>query len=321
MNTLWTAVCCLPLLFATASCGNVPHHASHVMMAAAGERGWLGVAVQDVTPRLARKKDLKVEEGAYVTRVEEDSPAEDAGIREGDVIVQLNGKNIHDSDALMDAVRATKPGTNVSIIVVRGDERTTLQATIERRPGFSRTFSFAIPPMPPVPHVRVYRSAAVYGLHVETLTKQLADYFGAPDRRGVLVKSVRRGSSAERAGFKAGDVILRVGHEPVAHVDDLLDALDEYKDGETVDVEILRKGSRERLTLTIKERRTMSLLDDVEEVFIDLIEPESVVRWQSELEHLKERLQEFKLHFHDRMEDLQQRLKRSVEHARTGFPV
>jgi len=325
MKALWIAACCLPLLFGTTSCGNVPHdvglHASNVVVVVPEDRGWLGVAVQDVTPRLARKKDLKVEEGASVTRVEEDSPAEDAGIREGDVIIEFDGKHIRDSDALIDAVRATKPGTDVSIIVVRGDERTTVHATIERRPKLSGTFSFRIPPMPPIPHIRVYRSASLYGLEVETLTKQLADYFGAPNRRGVLVKSVRRGSDAERAGFKAGDVILSVGKETIADVNDLLDALDEYDSGESVEVEILRKGVREQLRLTIKQRREMSLLDEEDEVIIDLCEPESLGRWQTKLEHLKERWHELKHHFQDRMEDLQQRLKRSAEHMRIGLPV
>ena len=96
--------------------------------------GYLGVQVQDITGALKEARDLSTDEGALVNRVEEESPADEAGIRRGDVIVSLNGKNIEDSGELIDAVRSLKPGKDVDVIVLRGDERKKMSVELGERP-------------------------------------------------------------------------------------------------------------------------------------------------------------------------------------------
>ncbi len=104
-------------------------------------QGWLGVELQDVDSHLKAKKHLDVDEGAYVSGVVDESPAQKAGIEEGDVITKFDGKTIDDSEDLMNAVRRVKPKTEVKIDVVRGKDRKTLTATIGKN-SEPRSYSF-----------------------------------------------------------------------------------------------------------------------------------------------------------------------------------
>jgi C-terminal processing protease CtpA/Prc len=92
------------------------------------------------------------------------------------------------------------------------------------------------------------------GMHLSTLNKQLGSYFGAPNGRGVLVEEVEPESKAEKAGFLAGDVIVKIGEETVKDVDDIHDAFREYKSGENANVQILRKGGSKTLTVEVPKR-------------------------------------------------------------------
>ncbi len=98
------------------------------------EPAFLGVSTQNVTPAVARERDLSVEAGAYVVTVTDGAPASDAGIKEGDVIVELAGQPIQDSADVQTAVRTHRPGDTVKVVVVRGDERVTVEATLSARP-------------------------------------------------------------------------------------------------------------------------------------------------------------------------------------------
>lgn len=317
----------LPLLTFGTACGHKLDDGSrpsaHVTFVSASARGWLGVSIDDVTPRLARKKALSVEEGAYVTGVEDGSPADDAGIRKGDVIVAFDGKTITDGDDLIEAVRRTKPGTEVSITVMRGNERKTLTATIERRRE-PRVYSFRMPPLPRIERFGLSRSAVLYGLTVESLNKQLGEYFGAPNGRGVLVKSVKRESEADKAGFKAGDVIVAVGKYSIADVEDLMDAFDRFEDGEKAEVEILRKGATQKLTLTIRnDDRDISLLEfnGDGEIIIDLCPPDESEHLRDEANRLKREMERLKDDLRDRVIELKEKIRREVDHIRAGLNV
>lgn len=96
--------------------------------------GYLGVRVQDITPGLMKARDLKTDDGALVNRVEEDSPADEAGIRRGDVIIEVNGDDVEDSGDLVDAVRGTEPGSKVDVVVLRDGSRKTFKVEVVKRP-------------------------------------------------------------------------------------------------------------------------------------------------------------------------------------------
>ncbi len=210
--------------------------------------GWLGVSIQDMTPKLARSMDVKISEGALVNEVVDDSPAEKAGIKNEDVIVEFNGKKIVVADDLSDAVRSTKGGTKASIVVNRKNERKAIEATIGENP--KRQIAVAAPR---AHGFSTWNSSGMFGLHLRELPEQLGAYFGAPNNRGVLVEEVDENSKGAKAGFKAGDVITKVGRKTVEDIEDIRRGLYAYDDGEKADIEVLRKGTKQTITVEVEE--------------------------------------------------------------------
>ncbi|MGA9406590.1 MAG: PDZ domain-containing protein [Bacteroidota bacterium] len=215
--------------------------------------GWLGVAIQDITSKLEKKKGLKDDQGAYVSDVVDDSPADSAGVKEGDVIVEFNNKTIDDADDLLRAVQKSKPGTRTSIVVIRNNEKKSLTISVGKshRSNHSEGFSFA-PPM--FPHMGIFGASRTWGLQLSELNEQLGEYFGAPHGRGLLVEEVEKKSAGAKAGFKAGDVITKVNKNPVEDLRDLSDALEDVDAGDKVEVEVLRKGANTTLTVEVEDK-------------------------------------------------------------------
>jgi serine protease Do len=216
------------------------------------KHGWLGVAIQDVTPRLAREKELHVKSGALVNDVTEESPADKAGIREDDVIVEFNGKSVEESDDLQSAVRSALPGDKARVTFYRGQEKKSLEVTLGKAPRRNFAFSFHGPGnirVPRIPRIHMFRSEGMLGLTLSDLNRQLGEYFGAPNGRGVLVQEVERKSAGEKAGFRAGDVIFKAGKEDVESTGDISEALDGVKKGDKVEFGILRKGEQKTITV------------------------------------------------------------------------
>jgi len=214
--------------------------------------GWLGVYVQDLTPRRARSMDIKSERGAIVNEVLTESPAESAGIREKDVIIEFDGKPIDNSNDLVRAVRKTGPGTTVNIALVRDGERKSVNVDIGKLPRRERrhscSFSF------PEPHrFELFRSSRFLGMYLSDLNEQLGTYFGAPEGKGVLVEKVEKDGSAGKAGFQAGDVIIKVEKESIETTRDIVDVLEDREAGEQVQFEILRKGTGKTLQFVLDE--------------------------------------------------------------------
>ncbi len=215
--------------------------------------GWLGVSIQDITSKMAKKKNLKNDDGAYVSDVLDDSPADSAGVKEGDVIVEFNGNTIDDAGDLLHAVQKAKPGTKTTIVVIRDNERKSLAISVgrPRRTDHSSGFSFA-PPM--LPHMHFFGATRTWGLQLSELNEQLGEYFGAPNGRGLLVEQVEKKSAGAKAGFKAGDVITKVNKNSVEELRDLSDAIEDVEEGDKVVVEVLRKGASMTLTVEIEDK-------------------------------------------------------------------
>lgn len=317
----------MPLTLAGTACGHPDDERSsrsHVIVIDNKDRGWLGVSIDDVTPKLARKKHLSVDEGVLVTDVTDDSPADNAGIREGDVIVEYDGKKISDSEDLTTEVRKTKPGTEVTVTLLRDGEKKSVKVTIARL-RTPRSLSFTFPPLPRIPHVphaATVRVAVLYGLTLEDLNSQLAEYFGVPGGKGVLVKHVKRNSDADRAGFKAGDVVVKIGKKSIADVDDVNDALDEYNEGDKAEFEILRKGATQKLSLTVNDKeRDVSFYRFNDGLLLDLIPPEEGKRFRKEAERLKQELERMKDNLRDDMFELKDRIRNEVERVRSAITI
>ena len=112
--------------------------------------GWIGVMVQDVSEKIAHKAKLDSEEGAYVSEVVDESPADSAGIKEGDIIIEFDGKHLFDSDDLAKAVRKTSPGTKVSLLIGRNGEKQTLSLTIGRNKELKHKMFGVVPHIPDI---------------------------------------------------------------------------------------------------------------------------------------------------------------------------
>jgi serine protease Do len=268
-----------------------------------GGGSYLGVDTRDVTSdRLADLK-LKEEHGVEVTLVDQDAPAGKAGVKEHDVILSLNGNQVESVEQLRRMIREIPPGRLVTLGISRGGQPVTLKAQLaDRKKAFARggagkSFNFTMPAIPPIPampampsvnatpfvpemdmpvSIVVVHSSARSGLMVENLTPQLGDFFGAKNGKGVLVRSVEKGSRAEQAGFRAGDVIVKVNGESISDSGDFTHAMHGRKSS-TVTVSIIREKKEQNLTLTVPERNQSELLDTNETLEVPEVDAETVI--------------------------------------------
>jgi serine protease Do len=240
---------------------------------------YLGVDTRDVTPDRLTDLKLKEEHGVEVTTVDQDAPAGKAGIKEHDVILSVNGTTVESVEQLRRMIREIPPGRVVTLGISRNGQPLTFKAQLaDRKKTFAmgpnpKPFKFAMPAMPVMPpmpmmpdidvpvSVVVVHSSTRSGLMVENLTPQLGDFFGAKNGQGVLVRSVEKGSRAEKAGFHAGDVIVRVNAETINDVGDFSHALNGRKDN-TATVSIIRDKKQQTLSLTLPDRKRSDLFEE-----------------------------------------------------------
>jgi len=213
--------------------------------------GWIGVMIQDVNEKIARKTKLDSQEGAYVNKVIEDSPADSAGIQERDVIIEFNGKKVFDSDDLVKVVHRTPPDTKVSLVIVRDGEKKTIYMTVGKKRESQHCMFDRLPSLP---DVRAFAGNRILGLQLLTLNEQLGEYFGILNNEGVLVVEVEHKSIAEKSGLKAGDIIIRIGKISIDAVEKIRKELQKYDEGDTVKFEVMRKSTRIILNVEMEEQ-------------------------------------------------------------------
>jgi Do/DeqQ family serine protease len=217
--------------------------AKHVMdqLIATGtvRRAKLGIRVQYITPDLAASMNLPSVKGALVAGVDPGSPAEKAGVKQGDVITSYNGRQVEDNNQLRNAVSLTKPGTSVPVEVLRNGRTERLNATVgELEPAKARSASPS-----------EERGEGKFGMTVQPLTPDLAEEAGVPrGTQGILVADVDPSGIAAESGIQPGDVIEKVDGRAVKSADELRSALDR-KDGKPSLVIVNRKGVALFLTL------------------------------------------------------------------------
>ena len=180
-------------------------------------RGKLGVTVQAMTPDMATAMNLASSKGALVSGVDGGSPADRAGLKQGDVITQFNGKPVADSDELRNEVAATAPGTSVSLQVLRNGAAENVQATLgelDQKPTFHGSESGE-------------SGKGRFGMSIQPLTPDIADQLGLPrTTKGVVVAGVDPSGAAADAQLQEGDVIEKVNGQAVTTTEAVKSALD-----------------------------------------------------------------------------------------------
>ena len=201
-------------------------------------RGWLGVSIQEVTPELAKSFSLDKNKGALVAEVFKASPAEKAGIEQGDIILQFNGKDIAESKELPRMMAATPVGDTVALKVLRNGKTITCQVNA----GEMQEKEVASLDTP----------RESLGLTVQNITPDIAQELGLEKAGGVVVANVEPGSPASEAGIQPGDVIQGVNQKPVRNVDDFVAKIENAGKQENVLLLIKRGNNNLYAALTQK---------------------------------------------------------------------
>lgn len=231
--------------------------------------GFLGVNTEDINRENMQRYGLREVRGVGITSVAKDSPAERAGLRKDDVILRVDNDRVTSVRKLSRLISEISPDQNVKLTISRAGNEQELAVTIGKReePKLAEGFLKGEPKVftwegnPKIwkwedtpgfdGSLFAFGNSRRIGVSTMHLTKQLADYFGIPDGKGVLVTSVTEDSPAAKAGIKAGDVITAIDGEKVDGAGDLSRAINKKKDGD-VSLTIIRNKSSQTVRVTPK---------------------------------------------------------------------
>ncbi len=242
-------------------------------LASLGQTSFIGIGLADIDNERAKALKLGDVHGVEITRVEDGSPAAKAGLRVGDVVLEYNGQRVEGMEQFGRFVRETPVGREVKLLVSRDGKQQTVPVTIGVRrdmlrsgewnvgnpPGDMGQFQFnmpgiIMPEMPEIPRIMVNARNRVLGVEAESLSSQLAEFFGVKD--GVLVRSVLKDSAAAKAGVKAGDVITKVDGEAVASPAELSNAIRAARTKAAFPLQIVRDRKEMTLSVAVEKART-----------------------------------------------------------------
>ena len=244
------------------------------LVAHSGPAGYLGVDVSDVDADKAQALKLREARGALITLIDHDAPAGQIGLKVNDVVLAINGQIVDSAEQMRRMLRELPPGRKVSLEISRDGNIQTLAVKLADRKAMEQSIwsrigmdadgvALASPvpamgvvaggdaPMPSGFHMPFFTSTLNVGALVEPLTSQMAEYFGV--QGGVMIKQVSKKSEAATAGFKAFDVILKVGGDSIMTSADWDRAL-RSNQGKPVQVTILRDKKQQTLTLQVDSK-------------------------------------------------------------------
>ncbi len=298
---VWTIIALLPLLPGSSYAAqnwsaNGPGQPWVFSSEDGGTTSYLGVDIADITTDRLSALKLKDEKGVEVTMVDQDAPAGKAGIKEHDVILSMNNTAIESGAQLRRMIRETPPGRIVTFGLSRDGQPLSVKVQLaDKHKEFSFVgpnsgdFHMQIPeihmPDIDIPSVNmvVVTESARSGLMVENITPQLGEFFGVKNGNGVLIRSVDKGSRAEKAGFRAGDVIVKINDQPVHDTSDFSHAV-RSRNGNSVSIGVMRDRKEQTLTLPLPARKESG--DRLEEESFG-VEPEIQAESALELSKLR----------------------------------
>jgi serine protease Do len=240
----------------------------HISLSASG---YLGVEIEEVTHDVAGRLRLREERGALVTGVTGDTAAAKAGLQKDDVIIKWNGEAIESARELSRHIRETPAGRSVRLGVLRNGSEMEVAVTLGSRGDYSNYIGVApiapvAPGAPIAPRARIAAMSAIparvyvreryqLGISLQSMSPQLAEYFGLQNRNGTLVTFVHPDSAAAKAGIKAGDVILSVGGTTVDNPRRVSEALRDKGEG-AVEVKLMRDRQERTVTVQLEKGKT-----------------------------------------------------------------
>lgn len=203
-------------------------------------RAWLGVGIQDITPELAKSFNLSDEKGALVSSVFPNSPAEKGGLKSGDVIRGINGKEIGESHELPSLVAREPVGSKITLRVLRNGKEQDIGVTLGEMEKGEK-----------VAEESTKTSSAQLGLSVREITpEEAAELQLPPENHGVLIAGIEQGSEAEGAGVQRGDVLLSLNDQKISSSADFMSASKKVKGGSIVRLYIKRQEATIFLAFT-----------------------------------------------------------------------
>jgi serine protease Do len=239
-----------------------------------GDEGpsWLGIETQEVTADSAKELRLPAERGVVVDRVAQDSPAAKAGLKEKDVIAEVNGQRVEGAAQFRRMIHEIPAGRAAQLTVWRDGRAQTLTVTLGQAEEAHRAwmkaapgaFAFRMPEVeiPDIPAIAGFGDDFTLlpgghprlGIDAEDIGDQLGSFFGAPDGEGILVRNVNSGSPAEKADLKAGDVITSFNGERVRTLGDLRQKLAAKTDDKPAKLGVWRNHSEVTLSVELPAR-------------------------------------------------------------------
>ena len=205
-------------------------------------RGWLGVYIQNVDEELAKAMGMEKPVGVVISNVQEDSPAEKAGIKAGDVVIKYNDRKLKNTIELSAWVANEKIGSTIQLTLLRDNKEKIIKVKLGERPE------------EPEKIAAKSKMSENIGINVANLTSDIIrKYELKMKKEGVVITSVNRGSVAARSGLRQGDVILKINHKPVINVSDYDKLMKKVKPGDTLLFYIQREEARLFVAFTVPE--------------------------------------------------------------------
>ena len=235
--------------------------------------GWLGVGVSEVSADKMKALKLSEERGALLGKIVPDSPAAKAGLKENDVVLEINGQRIEGTEQFRRMIHEIPAGRTASLTVWRDGRSQNIKVTVGKQEAGNskmfvdgpKSFAFKMPTMPAMPdlsgleHLRTFSMISpgrpVLGIDAENLAGDFGNYFGAPDGEGVLVRGVFANSVAAKAGLKVGDVITSLNGERIHNASELREKLLTSHEAKSIKLGVLRNKSAVTLTVELPQQK------------------------------------------------------------------
>jgi C-terminal processing protease CtpA/Prc len=235
--------------------------------------GWLGVGVSEISTDKMKALKLPEERGALLGKIVPDSPAAKAGLKENDVVLEINGQRIEGTEQFRRMIHEIPAGRTASLTVWRDGRSQNIKVMVGKQEAGNgrmfvdgpKSFAFKMPTMPAMPdlsgleHLRTFSMISpgrpVLGIDAENLAGDFGNYFGAPDGEGVLVRGVFANSVAAKAGLKVGDVITSLNGERIHNASELREKLLTSHEAKSIKLGVLRNKSAVTLTVELPQQK------------------------------------------------------------------